>query len=295
LKKSERLELIFTDPRQAVFRAFRSDLYNSVEDIFLRSVQSRRTAVVNANELRVLGMRRSGNHAVIEWLMKSFGGPGFHLNNVPPGQNAYRHRDQYPEPHDSERYTERMRMARFGRFEPLNVLVRSYEDFEPGDVFREASEPLHDLYYGKTGKFRDVLILRDPFNLFASRMKSGKVATKPGIEQIELWLRHARFAVESAGHDNFVLIKFDDWARSIEYRHALQKRFSLEPKEISTEKVSTFGGGSSFDGTAMDGKASGMAVLDRWKSLRDDPAFAAVLDNAELRDYRERIFGPTLQ
>ena len=51
-------------------------------------------------------------------------------------------------------------------------LIYSYEDFPLDQVASDKFEHNHDLYLGKSAIRYDLLIIRDPFNLFASRLKA---------------------------------------------------------------------------------------------------------------------------
>lgn len=46
--------------------------------------------IVNQKEIRVVGLKRSGNHAIINWIRKQHHGEVWHLNKIPVKRNPYR-------------------------------------------------------------------------------------------------------------------------------------------------------------------------------------------------------------
>ena len=44
---------------------------------------------VNENEIRVVGMSRSGNHAIINWILQGIRGPYCFLNCAEAGHNPF--------------------------------------------------------------------------------------------------------------------------------------------------------------------------------------------------------------
>jgi hypothetical protein len=60
-----------------------------IDDIF-RTILWRNNEIVNHKEIRVVGLKRSGNHAIINWIRKAHYGEVWHLNNIPTERNPYR-------------------------------------------------------------------------------------------------------------------------------------------------------------------------------------------------------------
>jgi len=65
----------------------------------------------------------------------------------------------------------------------------------------------------------------------------------------------------------------------------------LEFDDRAAHKVPAAAGGSSFDGTAFDGRAEEMPVLRRWHRFAADERFNRML-TPEVRELSDRIFGP---
>ena len=86
--------------------------------------------IVNQTEIRVVGMSRSGNHAIIEWILAQASGRTCLHNCAEPGHNPYlRARPLSPhEPGHRATFTLDIERERAGDFEHKDYLLRSYED-----------------------------------------------------------------------------------------------------------------------------------------------------------------------
>jgi hypothetical protein len=245
---------------------------------------------VNRTEIRIVGMSRSGNHAIIEWVLSQTRGRTCFLNCAEPGTNPFRSSRPLSESEGCYR-------ASYPEFQPereaagdltrKDWLVHSYEDV----VLPELAGAGLERSVGSSSRRLDLLILRDPFNLFASRLASG-VGVAPRATP-RVWCGHAR---EFLGETRYLsgirlMVSYNRWAMSPTYRRELAERLGLYFDDRAAAAVSSCAGGSSFDGTLHDGRAHGMAVLDRWRLLKGDPVYRAML-TPEVLDLARRIFGP---
>jgi hypothetical protein len=254
------------------------------------------TGIVNRNEWRVIGMSRSGNHAIIHWILAHAEGRTCFLNCAEPKNNPFCwarplgtgqpcYRVNYPE-FDLER-------ERAGTFSTKDYLVYSYEDCFLG-MFRDGPwEDEHDAWLGPSASRRDILILRDPFNLFASRLKTG-IGTIPPHTAIRIWKQHARqfLGLRRLLRNSAILISYNQWVSRRSYRRRLAKQLGLRFTDSGIDEVSGTAGGSSFDGMEFRRRASRMKVFDRWKLLADDEAYRRLFDEETIR-LSEAIFGPS--
>nr|WP_293093744.1 hypothetical protein [Okeania sp. SIO2F4] len=131
-------------------------------------------------------MRRTGNHAIINWMRKRHHGEVWHLNKVPVKRNPYRFLyEHYPQ--------EKLRREASGDFLKKDCLIYSYEDYELEQIASQSFENKHDIYLGKSAVRYDVLILRDPFNLMASRLKKDYMTVRNKNKTIvDLWIFYAQ-------------------------------------------------------------------------------------------------------
>lgn len=271
-------------------RKVKKDLKYNLQDLVRSFNQS--SAVINDQEIRVIGLRRSGNHAIINWIWKQHGEDVTHLNNLQVKCNPYRFLyEHYP--------TERLKREALGNFTEKELLIYSYEDRHLEDITHPSFERKHDLYLGKSAKRYDLLILRDPFNCFASRIKMyynkqfDKKNTIMNQKSLQLWLDYAR---EFLGETHFlkhnkICINYNLWCSDIEYRQKLAEQLGLEFTDAEFNRVKEQGGGSSFDGLNLSGKSDQMKLTERWKQMADDPYFLQLINEPEVIKYSYKIFG----
>lgn len=291
-------------------RRTKRDLTYSIEDtvrIIEQTFLSAKSEIVNQKAIRIVGLKRSGNHAIINWIRKQQAGTVWYLNNLRPQQNPYRYLDEhYP--------FDKWKKEAKGDLTEKDCLIYSYENCELSKITDPDFEEKRELYLGKSATEYDVLILRDPFNMLASMLHNhkkqleqhGKITKnyfqgknkygrdkKEGEDLISLWIDYAK---EFLGETNFldrnkVVINYNAWFSSEDYRRELAQKLKLNFSDRGMNEVKNFGGGSSFEGLQLDGTAITMDVLNRWKTLIDDPQYRALLNNRELVEYSEKIFG----
>ncbi len=245
---------------------------------------------VNNIEICFHGMARSGNHAVINWILSMYPGTTHFWNaatNVP------------------KKY--------FFRQKPF--LLRSHENRSLAEIFDSDLEKLHDLYMGKSSKRYNVLLIRDPFNLFSSRLKQvldqnfdqskhGFImghptyiygASKPE-EYVSIWKEHAKeyLGLTSYLGDDKITINYNQWFLDSSYREKTATLLGLSYNEESINKVvgeNEPGAGSSFDKYQYNGQAKEMKVLERWTNMIDNSNYCSLFADREVWELSEQIFG----
>lgn len=275
------------------------------------SNQSDPHAVVNRKEVRVLGLRRSGNHAIINWIAKQVQGEVMFINHVKPLENPYR--DQYEsqvilgrkldESLWNYREPEWWKREKEGDFSFKDCLLYSYEDQEIEKVAKASFERKHDLYLGKSEQRFDVVVMRDPFNLFASRLQSKPRDDRPNFSMLEVYSRRynlpelwVSYAKECLGETSFLkhnklLVNYNKWFFDVDYRKSLSAQLQVEFSDDGLNDISVSGRGSSFDGDKYAGEAYKMDVLNRWKLFADNPRYQQLFKTDGVREYSDRIFG----
>lgn len=243
----------------------------------------------NENEVRVVGMSRSGNHAILYWIIAQAEGRLAFLNCVEPKANPFATARplwagrpaiaSYPE-------FDRSREAA-GRLSSKRWLIYNYEDAFLGKVASPVFEARRERWVGRSESRRDVLIIRDPFNLFASRRKAGfyrgSDRAPPGMVSeataLRIWKQHAREALGLRSHlDDPLVIRYNAWASDRDYRRTIAERLGLPFDDEPSRRVPPTAGGSSFDGTSACGAAHRMAVAARWRYYAGDPSFRTLFD-----------------
>ena len=266
------------------------------DTVRFRSQNPETWSVVNQTEIRMIGLRRSGNHALIDWIKKQKTGEFKHINDIPIGENPFRHEYEYFLDHYPEypKIIENLRRQSLGDFKPKEYLIYNYEDYSLPEILAPGFERKHDWYVGKSAKRIDLLIMRDPFNLLASRLKKGFVSVKSTrVNFTDLWVAYAK---EFLGETNFlpnqkVCVSYNRWIQDVDYRRDIAEQLGLTFTDAGFNQVARRAGGSSFDGTAHDGDPSQMDLTGRWRHYLSDDLYQSLLNNKLLMDYTEHIFG----
>jgi len=181
----------------------------------------------------------------------------------------------------------------------IDCLIYSYGDFPLDKIASDRFDYNHDLYLGKSAIRYDILIIRDPFNILASRLKtSSKVLYFLSVNaqnktMVDLWIDYAK---EYLGETNYlkynkICINYNQWFTDIDYRQQIAEKLQLEFSDTGIYKVAGQGGGSSFEGKQFNGKALSMDVLNRWQKLADNPRYQELFINKKIFEYSEQIFG----
>lgn len=215
--------------------------------------------------IRVHGMRRSGNHAVIAWLRRNIPGETVFLNDCAPG--------------DPYRSFEALESPRGDRHGPGFRATRWYAQFERGrarfhHVVSFEDQPPGEPPTGWTAPWRTVVVHRGFLGWLASfysLVVGRQGGTRWGVSdpsEIEPML--ARYAaLLSAPAD--ASIGLERWARDAVARARFLRALGLSPLDNGTGEQSGYGGGSSF----APGRAApdAEALSGRWRALADDAAF----------------------
>lgn len=250
--------------------------------------------IVNRLEIRLIGMARSGNHAVAHWILSQAPGRWLCLNCAEGKANPFATarplddgRPWLTNLEDFEPFAERE-----GGFAQKDLLVVTHEDHFLANAASREYERHHDEWVGPSARRIDLLVLRDPYNLFASRLRSGVGRLSDGVA-LRMWKQHAK---EFLGRQRRLraepkFVSYNRWVASRAYREDLAWALSFPFTDAGFREVPACAGGSSFDGRDYHGRATRMRVLDRWRHYGDDRAFRRLFD-PETRELARLAFGP---
>jgi hypothetical protein len=180
--------------------------------------------------IQLMGLQRSGNHAVANWICSLFRRP-VHLNNVA---------------HDFFRQPQAA-----GELTKADCMIVSFEDargkLRKGLSMVESVELLDPAQF--PGVDCHVLrILRDPYNCWASRVRAretSKLSSSPALQDfIRDWTELARLYTDGA--PSFIL--YNSWFHDRSYARTICARLGGTYSERTRSEVLGEGGGSSFDG-----------------------------------------------
>ena len=126
--------------------------------------------IINNVEFRIVSLARSGHHGIINWIIGQCPGRVCYLNGAKPGMDPYltyvskdlKNISEQEFLEDREKKTKTSKK---------DYLIYSYEELPLQEIFSEDAKSYHDKHLGKSSKRFDILILRDPYNYFASRLK----------------------------------------------------------------------------------------------------------------------------
>ena len=254
---------------------------------------------------QVWGIRRSGNHAIIGWMLQHTGAPFVHFNDIQDPLNPFTPGGVSVMGVPAWRYkrgllrkirhyfTSRNKVMFAGSdstvdyeglagIRGLRCRVFSYED----KLIADSDGALASAASGESR--RSIVLLRDPFNLFASLLKAGCFSRRldefPGI-----YARHAE-AFLRGRETGLIGVNYNEWFQHAHYRISIARRLGFDTDGAPYDDIPSNGGGSSFSGRAYRGKASQMDVSGRWKRALLHPHFQRLVEAPEVRDAAEAIF-----
>lgn len=215
------------------------------------------------------GLRRSGNHAILEWLLHSMGKnmdkDVVKLNRIiKRGDVAYFNDCGWWSSNPLDFNRDLAEQENKG----LRTAILTYEDL--------------DLTYKKIDTtYSKIVLIRDIFPLAASRIKRGSGDMLVDQKFVDKWISYARSFEDSS----CLNIKYEDWLTSKEYRdNFLLKLGYLNLDKI--DQVSTIGDGSSFVGKSLDSKEN---LLNRHKQVKFTPEIEKLLNQPRVVEWRKRI------
>lgn len=230
--------------------------------------------------LRTFGMRRSGNHAIINWLQRNSATGSVFLNNCAVGRPARRTWRSI------EINGERVGIVKgdplatvTGGLNDGAMVIVSYEDFSP--------DP-DEMAGGLTADLKDdavsyeLLIYRNFMNWAASLLR--KLQANDDQETLDclriMMVSLAKYRdmlelVLNAKPLGLVPVNYDRWVTRVPYRESLLNALGLPCRDNSLGDVQPYGGGSSFQKDVTD--AQHLEADNRWPEMANDAIFQIVL------------------
>ena len=152
---------------------------------------------------------------------------------------------------------------------------------------------LEDKVPKKLKEGKHLAIIRNPYNLIASRFKMWELTpTYMYVDtldeqlalDVDLWKRFLKSSIKNTDkHKAFRIVVFDNWFQSKDYRKDIASWLGVEfTTDDGINNVNnTYG--SSFDEHDYDGKAQDMQVLNRYKSIECKKLFEPLFEDKELK------------
>lgn len=236
---------------------------------------------------RVHGLPRSGNHAVIKWVMRNLPQQDqVFLNNCVPFRDPMIYHGEVEV--NGVRVKQRMRdrghcrpaLRQLSSDKPPFLLV-SYERWVPGMALCEDGRLSQDL--DDRGFDFQVLVYRSLLNWLASlmmlqRRKAETDGTPAAADKVVSTQLDRYQQVLGALHEDrlpgITPVCYDDWFNSEAYRSERLAALGLPEQDNRLGQVSKYGGGSSFEKVKVGEE---LGVDSRWKELMPDPEYRAHL------------------
>ncbi|MEO9576780.1 MAG: hypothetical protein ABJ263_15075 [Tateyamaria sp.] len=245
---------------------------------FLIGAATRHIILPRAFRLVVFaGLKRSGNHAFINWFLNQSHGPCAFFNHVPP--------HQYP--------TDRFRREfRLNNSSALPTVVFSYEDHNLSDIFNGALQDFIGHHATKIESRSACLILRDPRNLMASRFRKWPqehLDTGKADGLVNLWKDYAVHALEGRRPDpafETVPVYYNHFITDAAYRTKLSQKLDIRDGVQGLDEVTSYGHGSSFSDTNQPDMKG---IFKRWEHYEADPSFQRLFADGTLCAFARRL------
>lgn len=244
----------------------------------------------------MVGLSRSGLHVFIEWILQQTEGTYLHLNSAegkadpfttarPLGPDPDGPTWQSNDPELAHRPVEDLRIR------PRDLLLVHYEDSFLAHALSPWYEERHDALVGESRERHDIVLVRDPFNLFASRRQSG-VGLIPSRNAMRVWRQHVRADGRTRSRNlprRPLVISYNRWAGDRDYRRRVAEALGIPFTDAGRDRIPTTLGGSSFDGTQYDGRPDKMRVFERWRHMVDDSIYQTLFEPDIIALARERF------
>ena len=244
--------------------------------------------IAPTSALRMTGMRRSGNHAIANWLQRNADHALF-LNNCRPGHAPLRNHNGIEV--SGQRYDGSLQDAAADAGEGA-LLLLSYEDTLH---LRFGSKDNLSGPYKSTSFDGDLLIYRSFLNWSASLLK--KLQRNESYRSADRMAVMARalatygdllVEVREAHDSGRIAVCYDAWSRDELYRARLLADLGLTLRDNSLGAVQPYGGGSSFQRDVA--AAEDLHSQERWHAMIGDPEYQMLLRLAALdRAFMDRL------
>lgn len=219
------------------------------------------------------GLRRSGNHAILEWLLYNMGNKADRFcHKVENGSEKVISRGTAFYFNDVSRYK--------GNHIQLCYDVISAYQLGAKDLLVTYEDK--SISYKLTPSKKNIVVVRDILNVLASRLKNSNAKNPRDMridkEIIDLWKKHA-------SNEDCVKILYEKWLISQEYRNSICEHLNISNFD-NIEDVYSFGGGSSFTGQVLDSKEN---LLNRYKDVDFPNEINEMISDKSIIELRKKL------
>lgn len=249
--------------------------------------------VISEREIHVIGIQRTGQHAVTSWLIGHFDHV-IYKNNM--SQLGYRRKRVGIQKPFLEFNTTGKNWVEIDELKKCDALILGTEFtiFDIGinpEINKQKQRIIKSYNLKKFSEKEDyLLVIRNPYNQYASILNwTFNKLLYPYDNFSTMWKKMAR---ECLGHtnnfQNKTIINYDKWFIDIEERIEIENKLSLKRDDSRLNTVMKIGyknaWGSSFDGMKKSDNAQNMDVLNRWKNSASHENFKQLCNDQELKE-----------
>ncbi len=252
--------------------------------------------MADLKEIYLYGVRRSGNHAIINYIAGHVVKDRSEYDKVWSRFCFIRDRINYKISSKSSEKIRKDLPFPYPRFGDTQII--SHENEQIKHIF--SGKKKHILY--STGREKTVkmaiVLLRDPYNTMASLLYRLKVQKNIGISILEyihnefdLWIKCAELFFVDNDKKWLFPLNYNKWFVDREYRIEISNFINQDHTDFGKDRVTSLG--SSFDVLNYRNKAYKMKVLNRWECLEKpkNKKYRDIFDQKpELRELSKKIF-----
>ncbi len=251
----------------------------------------------NDYEFRVFALRRSGSNAIVNWIINHFNDNEVFYLSADPKEFLLKNKvlkKKQQASIDNYRMPQLRQIHSNTTFrKDKRCLIYRYEDCELNE---SNINKITSRYYGKSETKINIIILRDVYNMTASRMAYYSENYYPvmvGDWYKKLLLQyliyfHNRICFQC---ENSLFINYNQWFSDIDYRMYLSECLNLKFTDKGLNQIVEYGNGSSFDGKKFQGKAQQMDTMNRWRKYENNETFKSITNDPKIKELNCTIFG----
>jgi hypothetical protein len=254
--------------------------------------------------IRVAGMKRNGNHGIVNWIFAQHKGKATFCNALHGSEYLA---DLREDPIEAFSHCSDLHSVNLSFPCEKELLMLTYEDHPPGSVIEPKPLEHYEQWIGHSViREFNVTILRDPFNFFASRIQAelngtyslecwGDCFSKGDSTKLwSKWKTYARrfLSFTASSSPDLIPISYNHWIKSIDYRKCICQDLNVTLINDEERKIVTgWGAGSSFNqGIWQEPEI----YMNRWRAYIGHHVLAEAVRDEELVKLAREIFGDVI-
>lgn len=256
-------------------------------------------------EIHVIGVQRTGQHAITSWLIGHFENVCYKNNMSQAGEKPRRCQGIQPpwwyfKQSEGEQWVEDyLPSIKMGMDAVILGTELTFPNFglnpKLDNMRKDMCKKCNVDQFARRTDY--LLVCRHPFNHYASVLKWRRNRRLRSPKQFSrVWVEMAQEILGERSRicGNKTPVLYDEWFDSERYRRELADRLNLKFTDRRLNIVMDIGidnrRGSSFDGMSYKRQGQKMNVLNRWGYVKDHPSYREVAEDSEVKKYA-RLLG----